>query len=132
MSKSKIVQQFNKTYNVYGQEIKPCCMDPITGFYRDGYCHTGMDDYGTHIVCAQVTDAFLQFSKSKGNDLTRPIAGSTFPGLKDGDKWCLCVLRWMEAYEAGVAPPIDLEATHQAALDYVSLETLESYALNSK
>lgn len=129
MSKSKIVQSFNKALNVYGETLSSCCNDPMTGFYRDGYCRTGVDDVGTHIVCARVTDDFLQFSKSRGNDLTKAIPGSTFPGLKEGDKWCLCVLRWMEAHEAGHAPPVDLKATHLLALDYVSLDVLKAYAI---
>jgi len=131
MSKTKLAQYFNKTYNVLGEEIELCCSDPVTGFYRNGFCATGPDDFGTHIVCARVTDEFLQFSKSRSNDLTRAIPLRNFPGLKDGDKWCLCILRWMEALEAGVAPPIYLKGTHKMALDYLDLETLTRYALDS-
>ncbi len=129
MSETKLAQYFNKTFNVLGEEIETCCTDPMTGFYRNGLCQTGTDDFGTHIVCAQVTDEFLQFSKSKGNDLMQAIPGSSFPGLKHGDKWCLCILRWMEAYEAGVAPPVDLKATNKLALNYVDLDTLKKFAL---
>ena len=129
MSKTKLAQYFNKTFNVLGEEIETCCTDPMTGFFRNGLCQTDTDDFGTHIVCAQVTDEFLQFSKSRGNDLTQAVPGSSFPGLKHGDKWCLCVLRWMEAYEAGVAPPVDLKATNKLALNYVDLDTLKKFAL---
>lgn len=122
----------NSVKNVNGEVLKLCCNDPVTGFYRDGYCHTGSEDYGTHIICARVTDEFLQFSKSKGNDLTRAIPGSSFSGLKHGDKWCLCVTRWIEAYKAGVAPPVDLNATHEKALEYIPIDTLQAYSLENK
>ena len=115
--------------NVFGTGLKLCCNNPVTGFYRNGFCQTGAQDVGTHVACAQVTDEFLQFSKSRGNDLTRSIPQFDFPGLKDGDKWCLCASRWMEAYEAGVAPPLVLEATHERMLDFVPLETLQAFAL---
>ncbi len=118
--------------NVYGKDLQLCCLEPKTGFYRNGFCHTGPTDFGTHIVCAQVTQAFLEFSKSKGNDLMTPIPEYHFPGLKAGDKWCLCISRWLEAYRANVAPPIDLNATHQKALDYVGLEVLELYDVNKQ
>ena len=131
MSETKLAQYFNKTFNVLGEEIETCCTDPMTGFYRNGLCQTDTDDFGTHIVCAQVTDEFLQFSKSRGNDLTQAIPGSSFPGLKHGDKWCLCILRWMEAYEAGVAPPVDLKATNKLALQYVDLDTLKRFAIDT-
>jgi uncharacterized protein (DUF2237 family) len=100
--------------NVLGEALQPCPSRHRTGFYRDGYCNTGADDHGVHVVCAKVTDAFLQFSKARGNDLVTPRGG--FPGLRDGDGWCLCASRWQEAHEAGVAPPVVLEATHAAAL----------------
>lgn len=130
MSKTKLAQYFNKSYNVLGDEIELCCSDPVTGFYRNGFCATGPDDIGTHIVCARVTDEFLQFSKRRNNDLTQAMPSRNFPGLKDGDRWCLCILRWMEALEAGVAPPIYLNSTHKLALDYVDLNTLKRYALD--
>lgn len=101
----------------------------MTGFYRDGRCVTGPQDGGKHVICAQVTEAFLLFSKSRGNDLINPMPAYGFPGLKPGDRWCLCASRWQEAYEAGVAPPVVLEATHEAALKYVSMEALQAHAI---
>ena len=101
-----------------------CCLAPKTGYYRDGFCNSGIDDTGKHVVCAIMTEEFLQFSKSKGNDLITPMPFYQFPGLKAGDKWCLCVSRWKEAYLEGVAPPVLLEATHEKALKYVSFESL--------
>jgi len=115
--------------NVLGAPLKGCCNDPVTGFYRNGRCETGPDDVGLHIVCAQMTEEFLGFSKSRGNDLTTPVAEWGFPGLKPGDKWCLCVERWREALDAGVAPPVDLEATHLSAIEFVSIEDLKRHAL---
>jgi len=120
----------SKVKNVLGGELKDCSHAPLTGFYRDGCCNTGADDAGIHIVCAQVTEDFLRFSKSAGNDLSTPMPMFNFPGLKSGDKWCLCVSRWVEALEAGVAPLVDLEATHIAALEFVSLEDLKAHALS--
>lgn len=115
--------------NVLGGELNSCCTDPMTGFFRDGFCHTHEQDVGTHVVCAVMTDEFLDFTRSRGNDLTTPRPEFDFPGLKAGDGWCLCVLRWKEAYEAGVAPPVKLEATHEKALNYVTLEALKSHAI---
>ncbi|QQS41008.1 MAG: DUF2237 domain-containing protein [Acidobacteriota bacterium] len=114
-----------KPKNVLGGELEVCCSSPMTGFYRDGYCKTGANDIGRHTVCAIVTDEFLEFSVASGNDLVTPHPEWGFPGLKAGDKWCLCVLRWKEAYEAGVAPPVVLEATNEASLQHVSLEELK-------
>lgn len=116
--------------NVLGDPLQICCTNPMTGFFRDGNCETGPQDIGTHIVCAQVTEEFLQYSKSRGNDLISPIPAYQFPGLKPGDKWCLCISRWLEARQAGVAPPIILAATHEIALQYVGLEELRAYALD--
>jgi uncharacterized protein len=113
--------------NVLGGDLRCCCTDPPTGFYRDGYCRTGPGDTGLHTVCARMTDEFLEFSCSRGNDLITPQFD--FPGLKEGDRWCLCVTRWKEALEAGVAPPVDLEATHSSALEFVSLEELQAHTL---
>ena len=110
--------------NVFGKKLDLCCINPITGAYRDGYCNTGIKDFGTHTVCAIVTNKFLQFSKSKGNDLTKPNPYYSFKGLKEGDKWCLCVSRWLEAHRAGCAPNLHLEATNIKTLEYVSLESL--------
>ncbi len=113
-----------KPKNVLGTELQSCCFDPLTGFYRDGFCKTSDEDLGTHIVCAVMTDEFLKYSKSKGNDLSTPIPEWHFPGLKAGDKWCLCILRWLEAEESGIAPNIVLEATHEKALEYTDFEVL--------
>jgi uncharacterized protein len=115
--------------NVLGTELQACCFDPKTGYFRDGYCKTRMDDVGTHVVCAVVTQEFLTFTKSKGNDLETPFPQYDFPGLKPGDKWCLCVLRWKEAFDAGFAPPVVLESTHKVALKYVTLEDLKNHAV---
>jgi len=112
--------------NVMGGPLQPCPSRHATGFYRDGYCNTGADDRGVHVVCARVTHAFLEFSRAQGNDLITPRGG--FAGLQDGDGWCLCASRWREAYDAGVAPPVVLEATHQAALRTSSLEQLQNTA----
>ena len=116
-----------KSKNVLLENLKLCCQDPLTGFYRDGFCNTGQSDYGTHIVCAVMTDEFLQYSFSQGNDLITPLENGRFPGLKAGDKWCLCITRWMEAEQAGVAPPVILESTHAKALEYVDIELLEKH-----
>ncbi len=114
--------------NVLGTQLMPCCLTPATGYLRDGFCRTLAGDTGTHIVCAIVTNEFLQFTKKRGNDLTAPIPQWNFPGLKEGDKWCLCISRWLEAEDAGVAPPVILEAIPQAALKYTSLEKLKLYS----
>jgi len=113
--------------NVLGTPLKTCSTSPLTGFFRNGCCDTGGDDIGIHIVCAQVTAEFLAFSADRGNDLSTP--NPWFPGLRPGDRWCLCALRWKEALEAGLAPPVVLEATHIAALEFVDLEDLKRYAV---
>ena len=113
--------------NVFGNDLELCCLKPVTGAYRDGFCNTGNNDIGTHTVCAIVTDEFLLFSKKRGNDLTRDIPIYNFQGLKAGDKWCLCALRWVEAYNNGCAPKILLESTNIRTLDFVSLEKLLEY-----
>lgn len=100
----------------------------MTGFYRDGCCRTGRDDFGRHVVCVELTTSFLQFSKMQGNDLSTAIPSMGFPGLQPGDRWCLCAQRWKEALEAGVAPHVHLESTHEAALEYVDLEDLQAHA----
>jgi uncharacterized protein (DUF2237 family) len=117
--------------NVLGRALETCCTDPMTGFYRDGTCHTGGGDLGAHVVCAQLTAEFLTFTKSRGNDLGTPVPAFNFPGLKPGDRWCLCGSRWKEALDAGAAPPVILSATHASALEYVSLNDLKQYALTS-
>jgi hypothetical protein len=116
------------TKNVFGDPIIPCSTDPLTGFYRDGCCETGPEDLGTHTVCAVMTQEFLEFTRSRGNDLSTPRPEFRFPGLKPGDKWCLCVTRWREAFEADVAPKVILEATHEKSLNYVSLDDLVKFA----
>jgi uncharacterized protein len=130
MAKSKSIKMKNlikkEEQNVLGGALQIAGTDPITGFYRDGFCSTGVNDAGIHVVAAIVTNDFLQFSKKQGNDLITPYPASNFKGLKAGDKWCLCVQRWKQAYDAGVAPPVILEATHIKALDFVTLEELKS------
>ncbi|MBE9192408.1 DUF2237 domain-containing protein [Gloeocapsopsis crepidinum LEGE 06123] len=116
--------------NVLGEELETCCTSPMTGFYRNGVCETGPQDSGTHVVCAQVTEEFLAFTRSRGNDLSTPRPTFNFPGLKSGDRWCLCASRWKEALDAGVAPPVILSATHEAVLNFVSLQDLKHRALN--
>lgn len=115
--------------NVLGEPLQPCCYDPMTGFYRDGLCRTDASDRGRHVICVRVTREFLDFTRRRGNDLVTPQPDYEFPGLRPGDQWCTCALRWREAYEAGVAPPVVLPATHEAALRYVSLEQLREHAL---
>ena len=114
--------------NVFGAPLACCCTSPLTGFNRDGYCHTGPHDLGSHTVCAEMTAAFLDFSRRHGNDLVTPRPEFGFPGLRPGDRWCLCVSRWKEALEAGVAPPVLLAATHEKALEVVTLEQLQAHA----
>jgi len=115
--------------NVLGTELEPCSYAPLTGFFRDGCCNTRADDTGLHLVCAKVTAEFLEFSAQRGNDLTTPQPAYRFAGLKPGDRWCLCVARWLEALYAGVAPPVVLESTHQNTMLHVPLETLQAHAL---
>jgi uncharacterized protein (DUF2237 family) len=114
--------------NVLGTNLEPCCNKLKTGFYRNGYCDTGAEDHGLHVVCARVTREFLEFTASCGNDLATPIPAYGFPGLKPGDCWCLCAARWQEALDAGAAPPVKLAATHPAALQYCDLEDLKVHA----
>jgi len=114
--------------NVKGGALAPCSEEPLTGFFRNGYCDTGPDDMGMHTVCAVMTEAFLVYSKLAGNDLSTPRPDLGFPGLRAGDRWCLCVGRWREALAAGVAPPVVLEATHEEALAVVPLDDLERHA----
>jgi uncharacterized protein (DUF2237 family) len=118
-----------KVLNIFGEEMEACCFDPLTGWKRDGYCNTDDFDHGSHVVCCEVTDAFLAFSKERGNDLSTPRPEFNFPGLKEGDRWCLCAMRWQEAFEAGVAPRVFLESCHQKALEFVNLEDLEQHAM---
>ena len=120
----------NRPRNVLGGELQPCSVDPVTGFYRNGLCQVGPEDVGCHAVCAEVTASFLEFSKAAGNDLSTPVPEYGFPGLKPGDRWCVCAGRWKEALDAGFAPPVHLEATSEAALEYVSRSILEEYGID--
>jgi len=115
--------------NVLGNPLRPCCHFPKTGFYRDGFCHTGPEDFGKHVVCIKVTAEFLKFSQMAGNDLSTPGPESDFPGLIPGDRWCLCALRWQEALENDAAPEVYLEATHEEALQFIQLEDLKRHAV---
>lgn len=117
--------------NVLGSELRPCSHDPLTGFYRNGCCDTGPEDVGLHTVCVVVTDEFLEFSMEAGNDLSTPRMEFLFPGLNPGDRWCLCATRWLEAFEAGMAPRVVLESTHISMLEFVSLADLKSYAVEA-
>ena len=116
-----------ESVNVLGEKLETCGKDPITGFYRDGCCNVGPDDFGLHAVCAVVTAEFLEFSKAQGNDLSTPRPEFGFEGLKPGDSWCLCAARWQEAFEAGSAPRVRLRATHQAALEKCGLDDLKAH-----
>ena len=116
--------------NVLGEPLDICSIKPMTGFYRDGRCNTGREDVGSHTICAVMTSAFLEFSKSRGNDLSTAVPEFSFPGLKPGDRWCLCAPRWQEALEAGQAPHVVLRATHEGALSYCSLADLKRFAVD--
>lgn len=117
--------------NVLGTNLKPCSQDPVTGYYRDGYCNCGPEDPGQHLICALMDADFLSYSKDRGNDLSTPRPEFGFVGLKPGDRWCLCLARWIEALKAGKAPRLDLESTHADVLEFVPLETLREYALEA-
>ena len=114
--------------NVLGQPLQGCCSAPMTGFYRDGFCRTGPDDKGLHTVCVVATAEFLAFSRADGNDLSTPRPEYDFPGLQPGDRWCLCVTRWVDAFKADQAPAVVLEATHIHALEFIALEDLQAHA----
>lgn len=116
--------------NVLGGALECCCTSPMTGFFRDGACRTGPQDLGSHTVCAQVTAEFLAFTRARGNDLSAPAPEFGFPGLRPGDRWCLCAVRWHEALQAGVAPPVMLMATHERALEVIDLDDLKRHALD--
>ena len=119
-----------KQKNVFGEEIETCCESPITGFFRDGFCHTDDTDEGVHTICVSMTEDFLEFSKSKGNDLSTPRPEFNFPGLKEGDGWCLCAERWVEAYEVSMAPKLYIKRTNLRTLDIVPLEILKKFAFD--
>lgn len=116
--------------NVLGGTLSPCSTSPRTGFYRDGCCNTGPDDLGLHVVCVQVTDEFLAFARDRGNDLITPAPELGFPGLKPGDRWCVCAVTWREAFESGIAPPVLLAATNEETLAVIPLDALKRYALD--
>lgn len=120
----------NESKNVLGGDLEPCCTDPMTGWFRDGCCNTDERDAGLHVICAEMTAEFLEFSRKKGNDLVTPRPDFGFPGLMPGDKWCLCAARWQEAFEADCAPPVLLEATHARALEVCELEDLRLHAIS--
>ena len=117
--------------NVFGEPLQICCTKPMTGYFRDGVCRTISEDRGTHTVCAIMTNAFLSFSALQGNDLVTPMPYYEFPGLKEGDKWCLCVSRWIEAEKEGKAPKVILEATHEKTLEYTTIDTLIKHAFKT-
>jgi uncharacterized protein (DUF2237 family) len=115
--------------NVFGDELAVCSADPVTGFFRNGKCDTNGQDRGMHMVCAEMTEEFLEFSREHGNDLSTPIPENGFPGLVPGDYWCLCLPRWIQAYQAGMAPRLKLEATHVSVLEFVEMDHLLDYAV---
>ncbi|MCF7848599.1 MAG: DUF2237 domain-containing protein [Kiritimatiellales bacterium] len=115
--------------NILGGELMVCAADPVTGFYRNGKCDTCGEDAGMHTVCALMTEEFLEFSRKRGNDLSTPVPEHGFPGLQPGDYWCLCLTRWIEAYQAGMAPQVKLEATHASVVEFIDLEMLKAYAV---
>jgi len=119
-----------KSVNVLGGELQPCSNDPKTGFYRDGCCNTGPDDHGSHTVCIHASEEFLQYSRFRGNDLSTPMPDYGFPGVKPGQRWCLCAARWLEAHEQGMAPKVYLQSTHRKALDIIPIEKLKALALD--
>ena len=130
IAKTNGVVRLPKANNVLGGQLQACSTSPMTGFFRDGCCNTGPEDVGLHTVCVEVTREFLAFSEARGNDLSTPRPEFGFPGLKPGDRWCLCAARWREALEAGMAPRVILAATHEATLDLVALSDLKRYAMD--
>jgi len=116
--------------NVFGEDLKECSLRPLTGYFRDGCCNTDSSDLGLHVVCVEVSEEFLEFSKTRGNDLSTPNMDVEFPGLKPGDRWCLCALRWIEALDAGVAPPVILSSTNESVLEIIELKDLKRYAID--
>ncbi|MDD9888906.1 MAG: DUF2237 domain-containing protein [Gammaproteobacteria bacterium] len=116
--------------NVYDEQLQPCSNNPVTGFFRDGCCNTSDEDFGSHTVCVEVTQDFLEYSRFRGNDLSTPMPDFGFPGLQPGDRWCLCASRWLEAYEQGMAPKVYLMGTHKRALEIVDLEKLKEHAVD--
>jgi uncharacterized protein (DUF2237 family) len=119
-----------KSLNVLGGDLQPCSNDPKTGFYRDGCCNTGPDDHGSHTVCIQASQEFLEYSRFRGNDLSTPMPEYGFPGVKVGQRWCLCAARWLEAHDQGMAPKVYLQSTHLKALEIISIDKLKACALD--
>jgi uncharacterized protein len=126
------MERMDESLNVLGERLKPCAFDPRTGFFRDGCCNTGPEDRGRHTVCARMTPEFLAFSKARGNDLSTPRPEWGFAGLQPGDRWCLCVERWKEAWEAGVGPKVVFASTHRSALETVPLAVLSEHAIGGR
>ena len=122
--------EIDKSINIFGKKLKSCCDNPKTGFFRDGYCNTCPEDHGMHTVCILITEEFLNFSKAVGNDLSTPNPIFNFKGLKPGDRWCLCALRWKEALDNNMAPPVFLDSTHYNSLKVLDLSDLQKYAVN--
>ncbi|MDG1689050.1 MAG: DUF2237 domain-containing protein [Gammaproteobacteria bacterium] len=122
--------ELDESLNVFGESLLPCSEDPITGFFRDGCCNTNDDDIGSHTVCIEITTAFLEYSRFKGNDLSTPVPEFGFPGLKQGDRWCLCAQRWLEAHHQNMAPRVHLMRTHQKALEIIPIELLKEFAID--
>jgi uncharacterized protein (DUF2237 family) len=120
----------DESVNVFGETLEPCSESPVTGFFRDGCCNTSEQDPGSHTVCVEVTDEFLEYSRLRGNDLSTPVPEFDFPGLVAGDRWCLCAARWLEAEQAGMAPRVLLRRTHQRALETAPMELLRQYAVD--
>ncbi len=118
----------DESLNLYGEPLEPCSHDPLTGFFRDGCCNTSPQDSGSHTVCVEVTAEFLEFSKARGNDLSTPMPDFEFPGLKPGDRWCLCAMRWLEAHEHGAAPRVFMRSTHQRATEVIPINLLHQFA----
>lgn len=120
--------KIDESVNVFGEKLIACSHDPITGFFRDGCCNTNDQDFGSHTICIEASETFLEFSRFKGNDLSTPAPEFGFSGLKAGDRWCLCASRWLEAHEQGMAPKVHLTRTHKKALDVVPMTILRQYA----
>ncbi|MCG2634301.1 MAG: DUF2237 domain-containing protein [Gammaproteobacteria bacterium] len=122
--------EMDESVNVFGEPLESCSEAPMTGFFRDGCCNTADEDVGSHTVCIEVTDAFLEYSRFRGNDLSTPMPEHGFPGLKEGDRWCLCATRWYEAYQLDMAPRVHLLRTHQRALEIVPMQLLRRFAVD--
>ena len=120
----------DESFNVFGEKLEVCGMDPVTGFYRDGVCNTCKDDFGSHTVCIETSQEFLDYTKSQGNDLSTPMPAYGFEGLEPGDNWCVCAGRWLEAEKRGMAPRINLQSTHIRALEIIPMELLIKYAVD--